>query len=353
MDVELRFAPGVYTLTTPAGFLKTTGSLDPRRIALVGLPTQNGGECVLRWADNVVSEPSGAGVLLSTTLTGARDLLDLDRFVIENLTLDGNFTGQTAVVGPHYREGYKSIAIKVRAKTGRIRNCIVRNFGSQGVMPWSSNLSSGVETFPILIIASDSSAVGSDWPENDALYRAAATTANLTNNKVSPRPFDFEDTIALAAVNFSSGQQLTVTSGGQHTTQRIPVTATTAHFQSIGIVGRVLPMFEYDPVYPENDQRKKLRSVLEVALDQLDYNPVTGNIKVRARVAEHRTPNPALAPTRVRQDPINVLLQFVGPTEIPGAWTDGIVYSQISVAGFSTFNIVGQAQYGGILAARV
>lgn len=168
-EVELRFAPGTYTLTTDAAFASPYGSpgYGPTKIALIGQPfgTNPAGECILKWADNVVADPLVDDATKQHVMTGAHLNLELDRFVIENMTLDGNFLGQGNVVGPHYREGYKSAAIMVKAKTGRIRNCLIKNFGSRGWVPESWNSVSGVEAFPILIAASDSTAEGSDWPQ--------------------------------------------------------------------------------------------------------------------------------------------------------------------------------------------
>ncbi|HRI11455.1 MAG TPA: hypothetical protein PLX89_00495 [Verrucomicrobiota bacterium] len=139
-DVDLRFLPGTYTITDPNG-IRSPYSSNPRRIALIGVPTGTSmtGECILKWADNVVgTEPTTDDRVYEHYF--ASTTLDLDRFVLENLTLDGNFLSQTSVVGPHYREGYKSGAVKVSAKTGRIRNCVIRNFGAQGIVPWGSTV---------------------------------------------------------------------------------------------------------------------------------------------------------------------------------------------------------------------
>ncbi len=84
----------------------------------------------------------------------------LKRIVIENLELDGNFaadltkgagfTGQGAWSSSANATGYKSFAINVAAKTGRIRNVTVRNFGSVGDVPSSPfHFIAGVEAFPV------------------------------------------------------------------------------------------------------------------------------------------------------------------------------------------------------------
>jgi hypothetical protein len=89
----------------------------------------------------------------------------LGRLMIENLELDGNFTGQGAWTSAANATGYKSFAIDVAAKTGRIRNVTVRNFGSVGEAPTSQLFpGSAGETFPVMFNCYDTgqSPVGSD-----------------------------------------------------------------------------------------------------------------------------------------------------------------------------------------------
>ena len=74
-----------------------------------------------------------------------------DRIEIENLEFDGNFDGQRALTSAANETGYKSFAIEVWAKTGRIRKVRVRNFGAVGAVPQplvEGNIS-GVEAFPV------------------------------------------------------------------------------------------------------------------------------------------------------------------------------------------------------------
>jgi hypothetical protein len=176
LEVELRFLPGTYTLATSDGFFNPgAANTNPKKLALIGV--HNGttpGECILRWADNVVAEPASDDVTPYHYMVGGHPLYSFDRFVIENMTLDGNFLGQGGVVGPHYREGYKSAGIEVRAKTGRIRNCLLRNFGSRGPVPYSLSFPAGVEAFPILVTADDPAAIGSDWPQANGVVDSHA-----------------------------------------------------------------------------------------------------------------------------------------------------------------------------------
>lgn len=74
----------------------------------------------------------------------------LGRIVIEDLELDGGFLDQGAWTSAANATGYKSFAIDVAAKTGRIRNVGVRNFGSVGDVPASYlHQGGGVEAFPV------------------------------------------------------------------------------------------------------------------------------------------------------------------------------------------------------------
>ena len=75
----------------------------------------------------------------------------LDRFEMKDLELDGNFAGQGALTTTANSAGYRSFGVSVWAKTGLIRNCVLRNFGSVGEVPQSIAESStaGIETFPL------------------------------------------------------------------------------------------------------------------------------------------------------------------------------------------------------------
>ena len=199
--------------------------------------------------------------------------------------------------------------------------------------------------------------------------RAPATNVKFQQNKISSRPYDFDsvgETIVPDQILSGSQELLSNPAAPEdHTDRRIPKVALSHHFQPIGYIGRVLPMFEDDSNFPGIAQRRKLRGVLEVALDQLDYNPATGRIQVRARVAEHQVPNPSLAPTRVREEGwVTVRFELVGPSppetptappEIPGSWSDEIIQSTypFNSQGFVNFGVDGPPNYAGALAARV
>lgn len=48
------------------------------------------------------------------------------RVVVENLTLDGNWEGQTNYIGPDYPRSLKVQPLNIGARTGRLRKVIVR-----------------------------------------------------------------------------------------------------------------------------------------------------------------------------------------------------------------------------------
>ena len=86
----------------------------------------------------------------------ARNNEYLERFELENLTVDGNWTGQMEFNNAAYLRGYKNCPIGVSSRTGRIRRVIVRDFGATRLMPQkSTDLSAGVEVFPISINTRD------------------------------------------------------------------------------------------------------------------------------------------------------------------------------------------------------
>lgn len=168
-EVILRFAPGEYVLTQGVSRYahQTTGLFTNKRIALIGLnPCRSDAPTTFKWADNIHTDPGqddGWKEAHMVSLSGD----NFDRLVIENIVFDGNFDKQTQVVGPHFREGYKSLAVVAAAKSGRIRNCMIRNFGAQGFMPGSLGVPSGIESFQLLITATDPvpAATGATWPE--------------------------------------------------------------------------------------------------------------------------------------------------------------------------------------------
>ena len=75
----------------------------------------------------------------------------LNRIEVENLEFDGNFSGHAPLSSAANPTGYKSAALELWARTGRIKNVKVRNFGSLGQVPYSlvEGNNSGVEAFPV------------------------------------------------------------------------------------------------------------------------------------------------------------------------------------------------------------
>ncbi len=172
-DLVFRFETGTYNLAPPelmsasASLMPVIGTAAyPKRIALIGngtIPNQ----VILRWGNDVAPALVADDQVPQHSMLGAHSSHVLDRFVVENMTLDGNFAGQTLTVGPQNREGYKSLAIKVAAKTGRVRKCVIRNFGAQGLVPSSSGVIAGVESFPILIDIPEPTGGATTWPASN------------------------------------------------------------------------------------------------------------------------------------------------------------------------------------------
>ncbi len=174
-DIILQFAPGTYELTAQVQRLASGGTPGNytyinRKIALIGKnPCRHDFPTVFKWKDNVHTDPGnddGWREVQMVSLNGQNQDPAMERIVIENIIFDGNFDKQTQVVGPHFREGYKSLAVVAAAKSGRIRNCMIRDFGSQGFMPGGLGAPAGVESFQLLITATDPvpATTGENWP---------------------------------------------------------------------------------------------------------------------------------------------------------------------------------------------
>ncbi|HAB18724.1 MAG TPA: hypothetical protein DCE44_20075, partial [Verrucomicrobiales bacterium] len=85
----------------------------------------------------------------------------LKRIIVDNLDLDGNFSGQGAWTSEANATGYKSFALDLAAESGWIKNVTVRNFGSVGDVPASSlHNPTGVEAFPLRFRTFDVTATG-------------------------------------------------------------------------------------------------------------------------------------------------------------------------------------------------
>ncbi len=107
-------------------------------------------DTVLKLAPNFPQGASDGGGSSVSLIDLARNNEYLQRFVMENITIDGNWAGQTNYNHPGYLRGYKSSPVTVSARTGRIRRVIVRNYGSHGMMPHrASDAGAGVEAFPL------------------------------------------------------------------------------------------------------------------------------------------------------------------------------------------------------------
>ncbi|MBN9692249.1 MAG: hypothetical protein J0M24_18540 [Verrucomicrobia bacterium] len=109
-------------------------------------------DTVLKLVPNYPSGASDGGGNWVSVIDLARNNEYLRRFVMENITIDGNWEGQTNYNHPSYLRSYKNSPVNVSARTGRIRKVIVRNFGAHGLMPQRLNdLGEGVEVFPLFV----------------------------------------------------------------------------------------------------------------------------------------------------------------------------------------------------------
>ena len=139
--IELRFAPGTYSLTTFL-FVGGGGRAADYVVRMIGDGVRPE-EVVLR-----NDKPFVAGV---------QDRMvrfqDLRRVEVENLTFDGNWDEKMRLAGhPALAAGYKNQPVSITARTGRIRRVIVRNIGSIGFVPQTRfDNSAGVESFPLAV----------------------------------------------------------------------------------------------------------------------------------------------------------------------------------------------------------
>ena len=164
------------------GFL---GSTDPTgtglaqwSLRIVGGEKPGNGIGVARPEETVLMlpdhHPAGAGQddngfaqagILSFATRSLGSGKELNRLVVENLTLDCNWSGQdyrnaastwVDPVGPQYPRSYKSFGAHLSARTGRVSKVIVRNYGSHGLVPQSIyDNSGGIETFPLTVETTD------------------------------------------------------------------------------------------------------------------------------------------------------------------------------------------------------
>jgi len=132
-----------------------TGRPSDWRITIQGEGSQPE-ETVLKLINNHQGGQSDSGGSSVCMVDLRRNEEYLLRFVIENITLDGNWAGQTEFNHRGYLRGYKSSPLSVSARTGRVRRVIVRNYGAHGVVPHRINdLGEGVEAFPLCVWTRD------------------------------------------------------------------------------------------------------------------------------------------------------------------------------------------------------
>ncbi|MEN9675564.1 MAG: hypothetical protein RIS76_1460 [Verrucomicrobiota bacterium] len=151
-DLRMHFYPGEY-LVAPINTVTTQPS--DWRIRIDGLG-KNPEDVVLKMKPNVTEGISDRGGDWVDVIDLARNSEYLQRFEMENVTVDGNWTGQTNVNHAGYLRAYKNSPLYVSARTGRIRRVIIRNYGAHGFAPHRTNdLGAGVEVFPLHIWTRD------------------------------------------------------------------------------------------------------------------------------------------------------------------------------------------------------
>lgn len=151
-DVQIHFLPGEY-LVEPLNTSTTERSDWRIRIEGHGELAQ---DVVLKLQPNFAKGFSESGANWVDVIDLGRNAEYLERFEMENITIDGNWTGQDLANHSGYLRGYKNSPVYVNARTGRLRNVIVRNYGAHGVVPQRTNdLTAGVEVFPIHIGTDD------------------------------------------------------------------------------------------------------------------------------------------------------------------------------------------------------
>ncbi|HAB15577.1 MAG TPA: hypothetical protein DCE44_03910, partial [Verrucomicrobiales bacterium] len=148
-EVVMHFLPGEYVIQ-PIDTEAVQAS--DWRITILGEGARPE-DTVLKLAPNHPGGSDDGGGNWVSVIDLGRSSEYIRRFVMENITVDGNWSGQTNVNNRHYLRSYKNGPVRVSARTGRIRNVIVRNYGAHGVMPQRTNdVGAGIEVFPLCVM---------------------------------------------------------------------------------------------------------------------------------------------------------------------------------------------------------
>lgn len=150
--VIMHFLPGEYVIQPI-----DTETVYPSdfRITIIGEGSRPE-DTVLKLVPNHPGGASDNGGNWVSVIDLARNNEYLQRFEMENITIDGNWDGHANYNHPGYLRSYKVSPLNVSARTGRLRKVIVRNFGAHGLMPQRLNdLGEGVEVFPLWVATRD------------------------------------------------------------------------------------------------------------------------------------------------------------------------------------------------------
>lgn len=140
-----------------------TFTAEPARWRLTIQGTESRAENTVLLFPNQFWTGADGYVSLIELVGDSKKKIDYARIVVQNLTLDGNWD-QQKWSGPEFLGGYKLQPLRIFARTARIRNVIVRNYGAHGPVPQTANLASGTEIFPLWVSSAD---VGQEPEDGD------------------------------------------------------------------------------------------------------------------------------------------------------------------------------------------
>ncbi len=173
-SVQLNFLPGTHTNVFMTDAFTAATNLPQWSLAIVGT---NVGSAVL--PEGVVLKlpdhhPAGAGPddtgyaqagILAFDNNSLGKGSELNRIVVQNLALDCNWGAQDPYIGPAFPRSYKNFGAHLSARTGRVRQVIVRNYGAHGLAPQSIyDNPGGIEAFPLSVGTTD---VGQEPEDGD------------------------------------------------------------------------------------------------------------------------------------------------------------------------------------------
>ena len=169
-NVTIQFIPGRYPTTPVFPTSGWWGTANYSQMAATVLTIRNGWgmdtnskpvtlELVLdagnQWKEIPGSRYSNLGILMLNSYSGAPGSFLLPaRFVAENLIFDCNWDGLGLWSAPCHN-GFKVFGLAAAGRTGKLTKVKVINAGASGMAPNPPEATSGVEGFPITVVAAD------------------------------------------------------------------------------------------------------------------------------------------------------------------------------------------------------